>query len=254
VKGLPVARGTGFFISADGWFITAAHVVFDGAAVRRVDMKACADELGEREADVRNALLEKESRLGVPPVSFSHLTLMHVNLDADIALLKADLDANKSALEARGHQEFPHLRVSRRTLDEGEPVYAFGYPLPSMDVSRPAACVLVGSSSICPRATSAIVSSTIERTGLMSEAVNRPPERYVLDRALNYGNSGGPIVAVETGCVHAVCSRFQPVRIPQSEHEDEHVMIPSLYGVVSSLGRQDVLEALVKQGVLVEDI
>ena len=26
-KGLPVPMGTGFFVSGDGWFVTAAHVV-----------------------------------------------------------------------------------------------------------------------------------------------------------------------------------------------------------------------------------
>jgi hypothetical protein len=88
----------------------------------------------------------------------------------------------------------------------------------------------------------------------MSHVVNRPPENYVLDRALNYGNSGGPIVAAETGRVHAVCSRFQPVRIPQPHLKGEPlIMVPSLYGMVSSLGRQLVLEALKKRGISLDE-
>lgn len=27
MQGLPMPRGTGFFVSRDGWFITAAHVI-----------------------------------------------------------------------------------------------------------------------------------------------------------------------------------------------------------------------------------
>jgi len=56
---------------------------------------------------------------------------------------------------------------------------------------------------------------------------------YVIDKALNYGNSGGPIVVQETGRVVALCSRFQPVKIPQGG--DINVSIPSLYGVATSL-------------------
>ena len=66
------------------------------------------------------------------------------------------------------------------------------------------------------------------------------PKVYVLDKALNYGNSGGPILAVDTGCVHALCSRFQPIYVPQQHLAGPNgnvpwIMMPSLYGVVSAL-------------------
>jgi hypothetical protein len=84
------------------------------------------------------------------------------------------------------------------------------------------------------------------------------PKVYVLDKALNYGNSGGPIVCSETGRVHAFCSRFQPVFIPQSHLLDAnqnpiHVMVPSLYGVVSGLGHQQILGLLQQIGVPIYD-
>ena len=244
-KGFPTPAGTGFFVSDDGWFVTAAHVVVDNDAVREVDLGKCEVSIEKRETDVEKAFLEKEARSSFPPLSLRHLKLEHVNLQADIALLKADLAANKSVLESIGHDKFPHLQISRRTLDEGEPVYALGYPLSSLDFLHSDEKITVGASEICPRATSAIVSSTVERTGAMSHAVNRPPKNYVLDRALNYGNSGGPIVAVETGRVHAVCSRFQPVTIPQSHLEGEPlIFVPSLYGMASNLGQQFVIESL----------
>ncbi len=96
----------------------------------------------------------------------------------------------------------------------------------------------ISSTSLCPRVTSSIVSSNIEKTEFLKTA--KTPEVYVLDKALNYGNSGGPIVAVDTGRVHAFCSSFQPVFVPQPYIKDQNgtqlpVMIPSLYGVVISL-------------------
>lgn len=73
------------------------------------------------------------------------------------------------------------------------------------------------------------------------------PKAYVLDKALNYGNSGGPILSVATWHVHALCSRFQPVYVPQQHMQDKNgnfpfIMIPSLYGIVSSLGNRQALD------------
>jgi serine protease Do len=137
--------------------------------------------------------------------------------------------------------EFPYLKVSSRNLDEGEAIYSFGYPLSSPEAESMHGG-FIGVSSLCPRTTSAIVSSTLEMTTMVM--TSKDPKRYVLDKALNYGNSGGPIVSVETGHVHALCSRFQPVCIPQGHLKDSssnplYILIPSLYGVVSSLITSD---------------
>jgi serine protease Do len=59
---------------------------------------------------------------------------------------------------------------------------------------------------------------------------------YVLDKALNYGNSGGPVVNTETGKAFAICSRFQPASFYQSDDPDDFITIPSLYGVATSIG------------------
>lgn len=84
------------------------------------------------------------------------------------------------------------------------------------------------------------------------------PKVYVLDKALNYGNSGGPIVATETGRVHALCSHFQSVFVPQHHLKDTNgnpmqVMLPSLYGVVSSLSNRQILDLLRSLSVQVYD-
>jgi len=87
------------------------------------------------------------------------------------------------------------------------------------------------------RVTSAIISSTREHHG--SLVTQTSPRFYVIDKALNYGNSGGPIVLTETGRVIAVCVRFQPVAIAQgvdpATQQPRQVVIPSLYGVTTSL-------------------
>jgi hypothetical protein len=89
--------------------------------------------------------------------------------------------------------------------------------------------------------------------------VSTNDERWVvLDKALNYGNSGGPVMATETGHVHALCSFFQPVKIPQ-EHLRQagkrmpYIIVPSLYGVVANLSHPKVLAELQARGVPLGD-
>lgn len=113
-----------------------------------------------------------------------------------------------------------------------------------------------GSDELCPRVTSAIISSTLEKTAMVMSSGD--PQVYVLDKALNYGNSGGPIVATETGRVHGTCMKFQPVFVPQAHLKQPDrsvpaVMIPSLYGVVSSLGNPTFLKKCAEYGIPIDE-
>lgn len=229
--------GTGFFVSPDGWFITAAHVV--------------QDQNGAARTGLNEARLMKEPELASPGAACQWPVLDWLDRDLDVAILRVDFgrNANKAWLVER--TEFPFLQVSSRLLDEGEGVYAYGYPLPSsQSIVRPG--ITISLNTLRPRVTSAIVAAQREEYGPVM--TGNDPVRYVLDKALNYGNSGGPIVATDTGHAHAICARFQPVSVPQSHLKDNtgkplHITVPSLYGIASGLSTPRLLKALGGRGV-----
>lgn len=237
---MPAPAGTGFFVSPEGWFLTAAHVVFDRSTK---DVRT----------DITDAWLMKEGNLtSFPGAMCQFPELVEFMPQIDVALLKVDWDKNKSKEWLKSRADFPHITPSALDLQEGEPVYAFGYPLSDSTIHRHDEQMTMGSSSLRPRVTSAIVSSTLEQTAVFM--TNADPRVYVLDKALNYGNSGGPIVSVETGHVHALCSRFQPVFVPQPhlrkpDRAVPFVGIPSLYGVVTRLDDPMLLDVFDKHGI-----
>jgi serine protease Do len=236
---MPTPAGTGFFVSAGGWFVTAAHVVADASGAARTDIGEAWLMKEARPPEVRGAMCQNPELVEFLP-------------EVDLALLKVDWDKNENKQWLKGLAGFPFIRPSAAELSEGAPVYAFGYPLSEATVQHKDEDLVLGSSSLRPRVTSAIVSSTLEETAqVMTDTDVRV---YVLDKALNYGNSGGPIVAAETGHVHALCSRFQPVFVPQHHLRDEAgnvpaVMVPSLYGVVARLDNPQVLSVFDRHGV-----
>lgn len=241
--GMPMPAGTGFFVSPDGWFVTAAHV-----------LKKSEPDNYEQRDDIDKAWLTKESS-GLGSSMCQFITLGHVLLQYDFALLKVNFEKNSNKEWLKGRDEFPYINISSRKLEMGESVYSFGYPL-STGQAQKIKGGIIGSTQLSPRLTSAVVSSDLDKTQMIM--TDSDPKHYVLDKALNYGNSGGPIIASETGCVHAFCSRFQPVYIPQHHLKNQdgtipYVMIPSLYGVVSSLNNEPILKLLRSLGVHISE-
>lgn len=233
--GMPTPTGTGFFISPDGWFVTAAHVITKNGAAN-----------GDKRDDIDQAWLDKEPK-GIGPGNMCQFVeLKYVLPEFDFALLWVDFQKNSNKEWLKGRSEFPYIKVSTRRLDMGEPVYSFGYPLSSGEAQKKGSMV-VGHTQLSPRLTSAVVASNLDKT--QSVTTSSDPKHYVLDKALNYGNSGGPIVATETGNVHALCSKFQPVFVPQEHLKDTngkipYIMMPSLYSIVSSLNNKPIIKLI----------
>jgi serine protease Do len=241
---MPTLIGTGFFVSPDGWFVTAAHVVTQN---NQSD--------GPVRTDLEKGWLMKESRPGKPSAMCQGISLAAIDAPTDFALLKVDFERNSTKDHLVGQTGFPFLKISLKLLEDGTPVYAFGYPLPHAELLTNTLEMTVGHAGLAPRVTSAIVASCMDRTQVVSSS--QGPQVYVLDKALNYGNSGGPIVAVETGHVHALCSRFQPVYVPQHHLKDPKgnvpsIKVPSLYGIVSSLSSDRVVRLLAEHRVPTE--
>jgi serine protease Do len=107
---MPTATGTGFFISPDGWFVTAAHVV--------------TDNNGNPRSDLGQAVLEKEPGPDGWSSMLHSLSLCSLDQKTDFALLKVDFAANAKKDLLQRRSGFPHVEVSTRCLDEGEPVYS----------------------------------------------------------------------------------------------------------------------------------
>jgi serine protease Do len=240
-NGLPVPMGTGFFISPGGLFVTAAHVVTQDNTPG-----------GSPRSDISAAWLMKERGVDHPSAMCQFPEPELLLGDYDFALLKIDFEKNANKEWLKGMSSFPFITISQRKLNEGESVYAFGYPLSQASIVHRSAGVEISSMALSPRTTSAIVSSTLEHTKMV--ATGADAQVYVIDKALNYGNSGGPIVCEKSGRAHAFCSRFQPVLVPQPQLNAEaesarYIMIPSLYGVVSSLHNAAIQDALRSRGV-----
>lgn len=214
-KGFPIPYGTGFFISPDGHFITAAHVL-------RYPSGA--------EIDLSQIYITQPR---IPQdLEYRYLSLIGLWKNFDIALLRVEKKSNLGVLEREGLVSFNNIQPDFNVIQEGEQVYSFGYPLSeqTLQVSGP---VMIGTHTHYPRATSLMISSHHESMGMLRRGPG-PPTHYIVDKALNYGNSGGPIIVTCTGMAISVVSSFQPVEIPQREGRPR-VMVPSLYGVTSSL-------------------
>jgi len=119
----PRPTGTGFFVSPDGFFVTARHVVTDHST-------------GTARDDLDKSVLMKEMRINRPDLSgmCQWPELVFEDVATDIAVLSVDFKRNADKDWLAGRSEFPFLPVSTRLLEEGEPVYAFGYPLPESNV------------------------------------------------------------------------------------------------------------------------
>lgn len=206
----PYPMGTGFFISGEGDFITANHVIKDVVDFSKVRFQYPG---GEHVLNI--SLINKWERF-------------------DIALLKADLELNQERFKnaqnefLEGKEEFPYLEIDFEDQFEGTPIYIFGFPLSKV----------IGTSSVpirfdlfCPRITSAIISSQYDYIRPIRS--RNDPKIYTIDKLLHPGNSGSPAILSETGKAFAVCTGFQPFSIQRIQNIE--IQLPTDFGFVSSL-------------------
>lgn len=206
--GFPYPMGTGFFVSGEGHFITASHVIEGVNDFSKVRFQQPG---GEHVLNI--SCIEK----------WEHL---------DIALLKADLDLNQQRFKnahnkfLNGRNEFPYLEIDFEHQIEGTPIYTYGFPLSKVSGNE-----RIKFDIFCPRVISAIVSSQYNYFKPTRTAAD--PKIYTIDKLLYPGNSGSPAVLSDSGKVFAVCVAFQPFSIQKINNTT--ITLPSAFGFVSSL-------------------
>ena len=139
----PAPNGTGFFVSDNGYFITANHVVDQLNIGDVTDL--------ERPTDSLSVLVKNAKVINKWP-------------NFDLALLKAEFEENKQREYFKTRDNFPYLEIDFSDQEEGSLVYVFGYPLMKSDV-RDKGSIIIGVTQIPSRVTSAIISSTTEHFG-----------------------------------------------------------------------------------------
>jgi serine protease Do len=118
----PMPCGTGFFISPDGWFLTAAHVI----------AKPGTQDIPRD--DLESTILHNEATKVNHPGADYQVRLDHFDPSHDFALLKFDAKAIEGT---QTNEPLDFIEVSDRVLEEGEAVYSFGYPLSDFPVLYP---------------------------------------------------------------------------------------------------------------------
>ncbi len=223
---MPIIAGTGFFVNKNGYFVTARHVLLK-------------HNENEKLEDLNKIRLTKPENFPSPHVI--GVELVEDRSDLDLVLLKANFSTCQRQTYFENKKCFDYLDIDFNTIPEGKEVYSFGYPLTRMEFFESNRNMSVGSFASRPRVTSAIISSHYLEIGSMFSP--GPPIRYVIDKALNPGNSGGPLIDKETGKAFSVIVSFSTFSIPQPENLD--IELPSTYSTAVSLKNiEDILQNL----------
>ncbi len=240
--------GTGFFISADGLFVTARHVlgVTDGRS-------------GTVRDDVNRITFVRPngSKGGIRRIAGARLVFDDV--DHDVAILKA---------KRVGKSGFPYLSVSRREANEGDLVYCFGYPHSDL-FGPPTGMPRV--TSVCsisvqnnwilvlkPKVASALVAAKSCPSRI--RGVRKLGADYSIDRGIDFGMSGAPVILPETHRVIGVAVETEAVIVPQTHLHwpgcncgPIKISVPGSFGIVASLAHANLISAMAKHGVSVHD-
>ncbi len=207
-NGFPYPVGTCFFISRNGHFITANHLIDDVTDFSKVRLN---QPTGEHVFNI--SLIEKWERY-------------------DIALLKADLNLNQLRFKnaknkfLKGRKEFPHLEIDFEEKSEGVQIYIYGYYLSKLTGNN-----FIKFENINPKVTSGIISSAKD-DNITIQSINNL-KTYTIDKSLFDIYSGSPAIMNNTGKVFGVCACFQPFSL--QNHKNEKTKLPTDFSFISSL-------------------
>lgn len=186
--------GTGFFVNADGYVVTAAHVV-DGGKTEHPGIKQALEAL-------QHQGISAKVQIGVaaPNIEQNNVTIAAtvVYFDAEVVAQDPadDLSVVKSTSVNRltqmpqtfagpGAAGWPQTtaqvaRLSKTRPTDGEKIFACGYPLSSM--------ALVSTDGKISSAWNSLVLIRAK-----AEGMSTPVEVYEANLKINPGNSGGPV-------------------------------------------------------------
>lgn len=163
--------GTGFFVSADGFFITASHVINPEENIPPGRRRDSTDNIiiAQLQPDGRNLNL------------ITKLEVVSSNKEKDFAVLRAPFIHGA---------RYRYLDLDFSSKFEGEAVFTCGYPLASANLNPENNNILTINASV--RAASGIISC---------QRMDNNLSVLELDFATFPGNSGGPLISLETGKV-----------------------------------------------------
>lgn len=186
-------KGTGFWVSEDGYVVTARHVV------KPTDGK----------------VKELFVALPIPPVDgpavmrgifqVTRASIVAEDAANDLVLVKTEINPFRDQMKPMmklGNREISYQKHAIAQLDpnrpkEGTQIVVTGYPL-----DEPVTVTNVGY-----LATAWGINSDSVRT--LTPSATGISNVYLADMRINHGNSGGPVYSAETGFVIGVCVAFK---------------------------------------------
>jgi S1-C subfamily serine protease len=177
-----IPQGTGFLVNADGYVVTADHVIRDGKqllAEIKADRKRLVVAFAEPNIVLPNGM---EIRANFQVVDFTDVSQ---NPNADLSLIKVNQIPRAAFVKEMPFSPIKPLVLRTKRPQDGESIAVSGYPF-----GEP---VLVTNAG------------WLGSAWAFHNINNISMDVYLGDVVVNPGHSGGPVYSTETGAVLGVC-------------------------------------------------